>query len=108
MGMQDRDGARHALQLFVVVTEGAYGFPATADHQIIEGALMLPGQRSEFGRQGKGQKEVIGRDSLPELTLQPLLALMMLAMGTVPMTTGVRHKDPMITSGALCLHSRTQ
>ena len=108
MGMQDRNGARHALQPLVVMTEAAHGLPDTADHPIIEGALVLPGQGPELGRQGEGQQKILGRDLLLELTLQPLLAFMVLAMRAVAMTTGVRHQDLMVTGGALHLHAWTQ
>ena len=108
MGMQDRNGAGHALQLLVVMTEGSHRLPDTADHPVIEDALMLPSQRPELGRQGEGHQKVLGRDLPFQLALQPLLAFVVLAMGTVPMTARVRHQDLMVTGGALHLYARTQ
>ena len=66
---------------------------------------MLPGQRPQLGRQGKGQQEIVNRHLFFELAFQPLLALVMLTMGAVAMPAGVRHKDLTVTGGALRLHA---
>jgi len=42
-----------------------------------------------------------------ELPFQPLLALMMLAMGTVAMTAGMRDENLFFAAVALCHHHRT-
>lgn len=54
MGMQHGDGAGVPLKLWVVLREGFDGLPATADQQVIQRALLLPSQRSEFVGQGEG------------------------------------------------------
>ena len=68
---------------------------------------MAPGQGSEFGRQGERQQEVLGGHLFFELTLQPLLAFMVLTVGTAAMPARVRHEDLAIAVGALCLHQGT-
>ena len=57
MGVQYADGAGLSLQLWIVVREGFEGLPATTDHHVIKCALVLPGQRPKFGRQGEGQQK---------------------------------------------------
>jgi hypothetical protein len=64
MGMQDGDGAGVALKLPVVAGKGVDGVPATASQQIIQGALLLPGQRPELLGQGEGQQKILGRHLL--------------------------------------------
>ncbi len=63
---------------------------------------MLPCQRSEFGRQGESQQKIRGRNLFLELTLQPLLAFMVLTVRTVTMTTGMWDERLIIALGALC------
>ena len=107
MGVQDRDGARGTLKLLVVVRNGAHCLPATAGHQCIEGALMVPCQGSELRGQGEGQKKILGRHLFLELPLQPFLALMVLAVRTVAMAAGMRHEKLAVALGALRQHVGT-
>jgi hypothetical protein len=44
VSMQDGDRAGAALELAVVGGEGAYRLPGTVAHQVVDGALVLPGQ----------------------------------------------------------------
>ena len=69
--MQHRNGAGRAPKLFVVPAEGAHRLPATAQEQFVGDALVRPGQRPEFGGQGEGQQEVLGRDLLLQLPFNP-------------------------------------
>ena len=43
-----------------------------------------------------------------QLTLQPLLAFVVLTVGTVAMPAGVRHEHLMVTVGTLRQHPRTE
>ncbi len=92
MGVQYGDGAGVSLKLSVVLRKGFDRLPATANHQIIQGALLLPGQRSEFLRQGEGQQKILGGHLPLQLPLQPLLRFVRLAVGTVAMAAGVWHE----------------
>lgn len=56
--MQHTGSTGHALQLFVVVTELFQRGPTALHQLIINHALMPPGQRSQFGGQGKGQHKI--------------------------------------------------
>jgi hypothetical protein len=55
---------------------------------------MLPGQRAERFGQGKGQQKILRRHLFLELTFQPLLAFMVLAVRTAAMTAGMGHEHP--------------
>ena len=104
--MQQRDRPGRALQLPVVQAERAHRLPAATHQQIVERALVCPGQRPEFGRQGEGQQKVFGRHLLAQLAFQPLLTLMVLTVWAVAMAAGVRDQHLMLASGALDLHLR--
>lgn len=56
----------------------------------------------EFCRQGKGQKKVLGGHLSLQLTLQPLLALMVLAVRTAAMAAGMGHEKLTVALWALC------
>ena len=107
MGVQDRDGAGRTLKLLVVVREHPHCLPATAGHQGIEGALMAPCQRPERLRQSESQEKILGGHLFSELTFQPLLAFMVLAVRTVAMTAGVGHEKLAVALGALRQHVGT-
>ena len=104
MGVQDRDGPGASLKLAVVLCERPYALPTAADQQGIERALMAPCQGLELFGQREGQQEIFGGHLFFELTFQPLLTLMMLAVWAVAVPAGVRHKDRAVTFCALCLH----
>ena len=104
MGVQYADGAGLALQLRIVPGEGFEGLPTATDHQVIECALMLPSQRTQFFGQGEAQQKILGRHLFFELPFQPLLAFMMLAMGTVAMAAGMRDEDLFFAAVALRQH----
>ena len=106
VGVQHRDGAGRALKLLVVLTEGAQCFPGAAHEQVVDDALVRPRQGTKFRGHGEGQQKVRTGDLTLELALQPLLALVMLAMRTRAMATRVRHEVPILTRFALHLHAR--
>ena len=107
MGVQDRYGARGSLKLLVVQGERVHRLPATADHQGIERALMPPCQRPELLGQGESQKKILGGNLFLELTFQPLLAFMVLAVRTVAMGAGMRHENLAVALRALHQHVGT-
>ena len=55
MAMQYANGTDHAVQLGIVLGKGLEGRPTAFEHQIVDDALVLPGQRAQFGGQGEGQ-----------------------------------------------------
>ncbi len=90
--MQHGDGAGRAAQLPVVAAEGAHGFPTAPHDEIVNDVRLRPGQRPELGWQGKRDQKIVGRYELAQLTFQPLLTFMMLTMGAVAMTAGMRRQ----------------
>jgi hypothetical protein len=106
MGMQYADGTGLSLQLWVILGEGFEGLPTTTDHQVIKCTLMLPSQRTQFFGQGEGQQKILGRHLFFELPFQPLLAFVVLAMGTVTMTAGMRNENLFFAAVALRHHHR--
>ena len=107
MSMQDSDGPGYSLELFVILTESPYGLPDALDHRCIQRALMMPCHRSEFFRQGKGQQKILDGQLFLELTFQPLLALMVLAVWAIAMAAGMRREDLAVALGALRQHLGT-
>jgi hypothetical protein len=65
---------------------------------------MLPSQRPKFSRQGEGQQKILGWHLFLKLPFQPLLAFMMLAMGTITMAAGMRDEDLFFATVTLCQH----
>ncbi len=106
MGVQYADGTRLSLQLRIVLREGFERFPAATDHQVIKYALMLPSQRTQFFGQGEGQQKILGRHLFFELPFQPLLAFVVLAMGTVAVAAGMRDEHLFFAAVALRPHHR--
>jgi len=105
MGVQDRNRTGHAEELFIILSEGPHRLPDTLDHQGIKQALMSPGQGPKFSRQGEGQQKILGRHLLFQLAFQPLLALVMLAVGAMAVPTGMGYQDLAVTRGALHQHA---
>ncbi len=106
VGVQHGDGAGRALQLPVGVGELVHGGPGAA-HELVEhdvGAGVC--QRAQFGRQGESQQEMIGRDQALHLTLQPLLAFVVLAVRAQTMAARVRHQRALFAVRAAKLHHR--
>jgi hypothetical protein len=87
--------------------EGVEGLPATTDHQVIKYALLLPSQSSQFLWQRERQQKIRCGHLFIELPIQPLLGLMMLAMGAIAMAAGMRNEDVFFAVVALRQHHWT-
>jgi len=68
---------------------------------------MPPCQRPELRRQCESQKKILGGNLFLELTFQPLLAFMVLAVRTVAMGAGMRHENLAVALRALRQHLGT-
>ena len=104
MRVQHRNGTGLTLKLRIVSREGIEGFPSATNQQVINDALLLPGQRAQLPRQCKGEHKVLGRHLFLPLTIQPLLAFMALTVWAVAMPAGMRDKDLLVTAVALRHH----
>ena len=67
---------------------------------------MLPCQRSELFGQGESDHEIVSRNLPLDLAFQPLLALMVLAVGAVAMAARMWHKHLIVALIALSQHDR--
>ncbi len=108
VGVQHRHRAGRALQLFVVPAEGAQRCPSAVEQDGVERALMLPGQRLQFCRQGECEQEVVGRHVALELPFQPLLAFVVLAVRATAMAAGMGHQTGLVTGAARRQETRRQ
>ena len=88
----------------MVLAEGAQGLPGAIHQQVIDDALMLPGQRPEFGGQGEGHQEVVAGHQPLGLLLDPALALKVLAVRATAVAAGVRHGELLLAARALREH----
>ncbi len=87
--VQDRDRPRRPLQLPVVLTEAQHRFPGTAHQGIEDDVGVRRSESAPLGRQREGQQKMVGRDQPLHLTLQPLLALVVLAVRIKAMAAGM-------------------
>ena len=76
-------------ELFIVPGEGFQSILNTIKHQAIDDFLVSPCQIPKRPGKGEGNQIVFGREALVQLIFNPLLIFMVLAMGTVPVSTGV-------------------
>jgi hypothetical protein len=83
VGMKDGGESRSSSELFVVSGEGLQDILDHQKHQGIDGSLVPPGKLSELARKGEGNQVVCTWQQFTKLLVNPLLALMVLAMGTV-------------------------
>jgi hypothetical protein len=89
VGMENGGKSRLPAKSFVVSGEFFQGSTDTGEHQRIDGFLISPGKIPELFGQGKSDQEIRGRQSLVQLLFDPLAALMILAMGAVPVAAGM-------------------
>jgi len=109
--MQHRDGPRIALQRLVVFGKRTDGFPTRAQQQVKDDAGVRSRQIPKLCRKRKRQQKVLGRQPLLDLTFEPFLAFVMLAMRAKAMPIGMRDDHLMVAFGALhfvrCIALRT-
>jgi hypothetical protein len=67
---------------------------------------MLPSQGTQFFGQSEGQHKILGWHLFVELSFQPLLAFIVLAMRTIAMSTGMRDEDLFFAAVTLYQHYR--
>ena len=69
---------------------------------------MTPCQRPELLGTGEVPLKIHGGHLFVKLTFQPLLAFVVLTVGTVAMPARVRHEDLVVAIGTLRPHPRTE
>jgi hypothetical protein len=95
-------------EFFVVFGKCLQSILYTGKHQGIDLSLIFPGKVPELFGEGKGDQIILGWQPLAQLILDPLLIFMVLAMGTAPVTAGMRDIGELsaVVIGALCQHVR--
>ena len=58
--------------------------------QGVDACLMAPGECSEFTGQGEGDHEVVDWEELGALAVKPSAGVMVMALGTTAVATGLR------------------
>jgi len=59
------------------------------EHALVREALLRADEGTEGLRDGKGEEEMRPGQLFVQVVLEPLLAFMLLALGTVPVATGM-------------------
>lgn len=108
MRVQHRYCTRATCQLPVVLAERAQCVPGAVHQSGVEQALMLPNQRAQLGGQGERDQEVAPRHQCLGLTLNPALALKVLAVRAIAVATGMRHYGLLTAVATLGQHGWTQ
>jgi len=100
VGVQHRHRPGLALELAVVAAEGLHRCPGGGEEGAVD-ALRVPcGQCSQLSGQGEGEQEILGRHLQAPLALEPLFALVMLAVRTEPVPARVRDQPRFGAFGA--------
>lgn len=107
--MENRGESRCATEFFVVLGEALEDVLNCSEHQRIDCFLVFPGKIPELFGQSEGEQVVLGRQPPAQLVINPLLAFMVLAMGTVPVAAGMRDIGLLaaLVIGTLDQHMRT-
>ena len=108
MGMEYGGKASCSTELFVFLGKCFQEILDAGKHEGIDRCLIFPGKIPELFREGKGDQIVLSRQALAQLILDPLPVFMVLAMGTIPVATGMWNIDlfSAVVIGALCQHVR--
>jgi len=89
VGVQHAHRAGGCAQLGVVVAEGVERVPGALQQQRVHHPLVVPGQAAQLGGQREGDHEVGGRHQRLQLTLQPDLTFVVLAVRAGAVAAGV-------------------
>ena len=89
MGVQDGCKSCRSPEFFIVLGKGFQDILNCRKHQRVERSLVLPDKFSELVRKSEGDQVVCAWQQLVELFFNPLLAFMILTMGTVSVAAGM-------------------
>lgn len=88
--VQHRHSTRGATQLLVILAEGVHRGPGVADDELVQLALVPPGQCTELCGQGEGDHEILARHQFLQLLVDPALRFVGLALRAMPVAAGMR------------------
>lgn len=89
VGMQHRRYTEVAAPRRSVAGEALQGADGALEQQGIDLLLMLPGQGAQFTGQGEGHHEILDRQQLLALSVEPGRRVVVLAAGTTAMAAGI-------------------
>jgi len=104
VGVQHGNGAGQAVEMSIVLGEGAQRLPGAAQEKLVDDSLVGPGERAKLGRKGEGKQEVLCGKLPGELAIEPALAVVVLAVGAVSVAAGMGHESVVIALGAGGVH----
>jgi hypothetical protein len=79
----------HTGEQALILGKSLDGSPGSLEHTVVEDTLMSHCNRMKTRRHREYDMEVLHRDNLFPAAVNPLLALLVLALGTVSVTTAV-------------------
>ena len=79
----------HAGTQPLVASKGGYGGPCSLEHAVVEGGLMVHGYRVKTIRHREDHMEVLRGDNLLPSESNPLLPLLVLTLGAMPVSAAV-------------------
>jgi len=100
-GVQHTKEAEFRAQMTWISPHLQQGLGAGVKQQTVDLALVLQGDRRHRTRQGKNHMHVAGRQQVATTRLQPVVTRVGLALGTVPVSTGVEGDGTMSAGGTL-------
>lgn len=89
VGVQHRMGTGSPFEPWIPAGKGGDGLQDSFQHEIIGDALMLSEHLTHFTGHGEGHQIIVNWQQLGALEFQPLLAFIMLAVGTAPTSEGM-------------------
>ena len=89
IGSPRMEDGSHACEQPFIISKCADGTPCRLEHTVVEDTLMSHRNRMKTRRHGEYDMEVFHRDNFFPATVNPLLALLVLTLGTMAVTTAV-------------------
>jgi len=87
--MQDGGHSDVSAEETGIETEVFQGAGGGIKEQVIDACLMVPGECSELTGDSEGDHEVVDRDELGALSVKPSGSVMVMALGTTAVATGL-------------------
>src|SRR5438552_12642864 len=100
-GMQYSNQAHTTSNEPWVLGQLQQGRGGSAKEQVVDRLLMAAGDRSQLGGQGEGDQEVRSGQQQLTLLFEPFIGLLVLALRTVPVLTGVIAVTLLLALGAV-------
>jgi hypothetical protein len=104
MGMEDSMGTAAATQLWIATCKAIERLPGGFEQQIVGNPLMCPEELPQLRWYSEGNHVIVNRQQSCLLPLQPLLAFMLLAMGTTAVAAGMGQAHLMVAAIAFQHH----